>query len=287
MIDDAITGKMVRAKVITQTRKWMNLQYEGKAIIMPAEDITGPVGDYVEVFLYEDKQGTLNATMKKPIVTKESYEWVYVVSQIEPGVFVDIGLPKDILVSKDDLPEDRSLWPIRGDKLFVTLGHDRRQRLKAVPISEWLIDEERDQATNELASATVKGNVYLHKEGGAAIITEDGVRGFIHESQSPFVPRLGQAVEGRVIAVKEDGTVNISLRDERVVAQGKDAQKLLEFLEENDGVMEYTDKSSPAAINTAFGLSKAAFKRALGKLMKEGLVSQEDGKTFLKNQEKE
>lgn len=287
MIEEPITGKIVRAKVTSQTRKWMNLQYEGKEIVMSAEEITGPVGDFVEVFLYEDKEGKITASMKPPIVTSESYEWVYVVSQIEPGVFVDIGLPKDILVSKDDLPEDRKLWPIRGDKLFVTLGHDRRKRLKAVPISEWLIDEERDAATAEMASAMVKGNVYLHKEGGAAVITEEGVRGFIHESQASFVPRLGQSIEGRVIAVKDDGTVNITLRDERVVAQGKDAEAVLAYLQDHGGEMSYTDKSSPAEIDAAFGLSKAAFKRALGKLMKEGIVKQDSGRTYIQSQEKE
>lgn len=287
MSGEAITGRMVKAEVKSQTRKWMNLEYKGKEIIMPATDITGPVGDFVEVFLYEDKEGALNAAMKKPLVTADTYDWVYVVGGIEPGVFVDIGLPKDILVSKDDLPEDRKLWPLKGDKLFVTLAHDRRDRLKAVPISEWLIDEERDHATNELRSATVRGNVYLHKEGGAAMITEEGVRGFIHESQSSFIPRLGQHVEGRVIEVKGDGTINVTLRDERVVAQGKDAEKVLEILQERGGEMPFTDKSTPEQIDEVFNLSKAAFKRALGKLMKEGIAKQEPGRTYLVNNEKE
>ncbi|SDN33171.1 CvfB family protein [Alkalicoccus daliensis] len=287
MNDVPVTGRMVKAKVKSQTRKWMNLIYEGKEVIMSAEDITGPVGDFVEVFLFEDKEGTLSATMKQPLVTADTYDWVYVVGGIEPGVFVDIGLPKDILVSKDDLPEDRKLWPLKGDKLFVTLSHDRRQRLKAVPISEWLIDEERDHATSELRSANVRGNVYLHKEGGAAMITEDGVRGFIHESQANFTPRLGQFVEGRVIEVKEDGTINVTLRDERVVAQGKDAEKVLELLQKRGGEMPFTDKSSPEEIDAAFNLSKAAFKRALGKLMKEGLVKQEPGRTYLVQEKNE
>jgi uncharacterized protein len=286
-MENAITGEAVQAAVTGQSRKGIFLEYKGEEILLPAEEVNKPAGDYAEVFIYEDKQGKLTATMNIPTVTKSTYDWVYVVGGIDAGVFVDIGLPKDILVSKDDLPEAKELWPQKGDRLFVTLAHDRMKRLKAMPISEDMIEEERDLAQNEFRGSEVRGNVYGHKDAGTCIITEEGVRGFIHESEAAFIPRLGQSVEGRVIAVKEDGTINVTLRDERVVAQGKDADLVLEVLQKRGGQMPFTDKSTPEEIQSAFGLSKASFKRALGKLMKEKIISQEPGRTYLIDKEQE
>ena len=281
-----ISGQIVTANFFKQTRKGIILEYKGEHILLPAENVEDAPGKTADIFIYEDKQGKLTASAALPDVTVASYGWVYVVSGIDAGVFVDIGLPKDILVSKDDLPESRDLWPVRGDRLFVTLDHDRKGRLKAVPVQETVIAEEKEQADKRLYGETVKGNVYSHKDAGTALITEDGIRGFIHESEADFLPRLGQLIEGRVIDVKEDGTINVTLRDERVVAQGKDADKVLQVLEKRGGAMPFTDKSTPEEIQAAFGLSKAAFKRALGKLMKENIISQEPGRTFIVEKEK-
>jgi len=82
------------------------------------------------VFLYQDHQGRLSATMTIPTIKIGTYDWVEVVEVKEDlGVFVNIGISKDILISKDDLPALLTLWPAKGDKLYCTLKTDKHNRL--------------------------------------------------------------------------------------------------------------------------------------------------------------
>ncbi|MCE7791928.1 S1-like domain-containing RNA-binding protein [Salipaludibacillus sp. CUR1] len=239
-------------------------------------------GDKVTVFLYEDKKGQLTASSTLPDVSLDSYGWVEVADVVDRlGVFIHIGLPKDVLVSKDDLPLHTSVWPKRGDHLFVRLDHDRRGKLTAKPVTEEIIDQERDRAPKELMNQPASGHVYKAAKIGSFIITEEGYRGFIHHTERKEEPRLGQWVKGRVIAVKEDGTLNISLRPLILESRDEDAELLLTRIKENGGKIPLTDKSSPEDIREILNLSKAAFKRAMGKLLKEKKVTQTDGYTYL------
>ena len=86
--------------------------------------------------------------------------------------------------------------------------------------------------------------------------------------------------------LREDGRLNASLRPPKEEARTLDADRLLALLEEHGGKMPYTDGTSPAVLKDRFGISKAAFKRALGRLMKEGRVRQEDGWTYLLEEHK-
>lgn len=197
------------------------------------------------------------------------------------GVFVDIGIEKEILVSKDKLPLLEGVWPNIGDELFVTLTTDHRGRLLAEPITEEVVERERVFADNIQINSPVRGRVYRSTKVGSFIITEEGYRGFIHYSERKREPRLGEWVEGRVIAVKYDGTLNISLRPLKQFSMKDDSESILQFLQQHHGVMPYTDKSDPDEIRREFRISKAAFKRALGMLLKEKRIEQRDGKTYL------
>src|SRR5699024_5231278 len=113
-------------------------------------------------------------------------------------------------------------------------------------------------------------------------ISEDMYRAFLHHTERDREPRLGQFVTGRIIEVKEDGTVNISLKPLKQDRIDDDAEVILTYLKENDGVIPFTDKSDPNDIRKTFNFSKSAFKRALGRLMKNEKVEQKEGKTYLK-----
>lgn len=236
------------------------------------------------VFLYHDKQGRLAATMTIPKVQFGVYEWVEVVGmQPKLGVFVDIGIQKDLLLSRDDLPELMTLWPKKGDKVYCTLKLDKKGRLFAHLATEEVIREIAVKATREDFNKDVTGRVYRLLMVGTLILTEEGYIGFIHESQRQEEPRLGEQVSGRIIDVKEDGSVHVSLFGRKHEVQEDDAAAIYTYMEGRGGAMPFSDKSSPDDIKRTFNLSKAAFKRALGKLMKEQRVYQEDGWTYFKN----
>lgn len=239
-------------------------------------------GQEAEVFLYQGKKGQISATMKLPIVQMDVFGWAEVAETVPGlGVFADIGTTKDMLVSADDLPLFEDVWPEPGDMLYVTLGKDRKERLLAIPATEGVLAREFELAPEELLNEQIKGRVYLTGKEGTAIITEGDYRGFIHHTERKEEPRLGQLINGRVIAVKEDGTLNITLRPLKQYSMLEDADTILAFLQENDGVIPFSNQSDPEDIRGTFHISKAAFKRALGRLMKEGKIEQRDGKTYL------
>ncbi|AXI10114.1 hypothetical protein CUC15_14765 [Oceanobacillus zhaokaii] len=237
----------------------------------------------VDVFLYNDKKGNIAATTTIPAVQMDAYDWAEVVEVIPKlGAFVNIGIAKEMLVSVDDLPLFEDVWPNIGDKLFVTLGKDQKGRLLALPATEGVIAREVELAPDELLNQQISGTVYHTSREGSAILTEENYRGFIHHSERKIEPRLGELVHGRVIEVKVDGTLNISLRPLKQDSMGEDADAILAHLEAHDGIIPFSDKSDPDDIRGTFNISKAAFKRALGKLMKEGKIEQRDGNTYLK-----
>src|SRR5690606_38496509 len=166
-----------------------------------------PDGD-VTVFLYQDHQGRLAATMRIPTIQIGAYDWAEVVEvKRDLGVFVDIGISKDILVSKDDLHEVWDLWPQPGDRLYVSLRIDKNGRLFAKLATEDVIRSISKPATRKDFNKDITGTVYRLLMVGSFMISEEGYLGFIHESERTREPRVGEKVNGRIIDVKEDGSV--------------------------------------------------------------------------------
>ncbi len=239
------------------------------------------IDDTVSVFIYHDHDGRLCASMKTPKISTEKYDWVEVVDVVPKlGVFIDIGLTKDILLSADDLPPLPSIWPEKGDQLYCSLKVDKRGRLLAKLATEDVIKELVVEAPTSAFNQNIRGRVYRSLKVGSFILSDVGYRGFIHESERKHEPRLGEIVDGRIIEVKDDGTVNVSLLPRKHESIEDHAEMIYTFMENRGGAMPYTDKSDPYDIQARFHISKAAFKRALGRLMKEKKVYQEDGWTY-------
>lgn len=246
-------------------------------------DRTFEEGDKVEVFLFVESRGRLAATTAIPKVQVGHYEWVPVVDVKEGiGIFLDIGISKDVLLGEEDLPVVKSVWPQEGDLLYITLRVNRSNMIYARMATDPVIQEISVKATRSDFNKNVHGYIYRTARVGSWMITAEGFKGFIHESQRRTEPRIGQKVEGRVIDVKPDGSVNISLLPRKQEALDEDAEKIMEYLELRNGAMPYHDKSMAEDIQERFGMSKGSFKRAMGRLMKEGKIYQEDNWTYKK-----
>lgn len=237
----------------------------------------------VEVFLYVDSQGRTSASTTIPEVAVGRYAWVKVIDTNPAiGVFLDIGLKKDILLGADDLPVHKSVWPAVGDLLYITLKVDRNNLLYAKLATDPIIQSISTTATRKDFNKNIQGHIYRTAKVGSWVYTIEGYKGFIHETQRIQEPRLGEKIEGRIIDVKEDGTINVSLLARKEDSQEQDADRILNYIMSRNGAMPYNDKSMPEDIQERFQLSKGAFKRALGKLMKEGKVYQEGSWTYVK-----
>ncbi|MBD8067575.1 S1 RNA-binding domain-containing protein [Bacillus sp. PS06] len=256
-------------------------------VLLHKKDLTDEFNedDRNTVFLYQDHQGRLAATMTIPTVQIGVYDWVEVVEiRHDLGVFINIGISKDILVSKDDLPGVDHIWPQKGDVLYCSLKTDKNGRLFGKLATEDVIRTISKPASKKDFNKNVTGHVYRLLLVGSFMVTEEGYIGFIHESERRQEPRLGEKVEGRIIDVKDDGSVNISLLARTHEILDDDAKQLYSYMESRGGAMPYWDKSDPDDIMERFQMSKGAFKRALGRLMKDGKVYQEEGWTYFKNE---
>lgn len=282
---DLTPGTVAELTVVREAPFGYFLSNGTEDVLLHHRDIVEPFDPEAvqSVFLYQDHQGRLAATNVIPDIRLGTYGWAEVAGTKEKlGVFVSIGIHKDMLLSVDDLPPIRSLWPEKGDHLYITLDLDKHGRLFAKLAGENIVRDLAKQAGREMWNKDVTGHVFRLAKAGSSIITDEGYIGFIHESQRKNEPRLGQKVEGRVIDVKEDGTLNISLLGRAYEALDKDAENILAYMDSRGGKMPYWDKSMPEEIQERFGISKAAFKRALGCLMKNGTVYQEEGWTYRK-----
>lgn len=277
-------GKMVTLTVKNrQEYGWFLENDEEETVLLHNSEVRDGFdpNEPVDVFLYQDHQGRIAATMERPAMTIGEYAWVPVVGEeTRFGVFVDIGISKDALVSEDDLPYKFEVRPIAGDRLYCTLKLDRNGRLFAKPATEEKIWDIAKRANKTDLNKPFEGYVYRTGKAGSWVYTDTGYRAFLHPSERKDEPRVGQKVSGRIIDVHEDGSVNISLLGSRVERQQDDAERVFEYLMSRGGQMPYWDKSLPEEIEHRFGMSKGAFKRALGKLMKEKRAYQDDGWTY-------
>lgn len=247
------------------------------------------IGDHLEVFLYSDHKGRIAATLDKPKIILGEIDFLEVKDyQAKMGFFLDNGLSKQVLLPIADLPEDKSIWPEEDDLLLVKLVHDKQERLLATlvksdeEITEYLSEKSPAKNIELKKNQFIDGIVILHLSEGAKILLDNNQIGFIHRNEQLQELRLGQRVRVRITYTRQDGKINLSMKQLKNESRLSDADKILAVLKERDGAMPYWDKTPPDIIMEKFGISKAAFKRALGKLMKDEEIYQENGWTYLK-----
>ncbi|SFP45368.1 CvfB family protein [Salibacterium halotolerans] len=276
-------GTIATAYVSREQHSGYLVEVEGIMLELPASQAERSLsaGEQADVFIYTDKQGHAVATMHLPDVTAETYGWAEAAEVVpELGVFVNLDLPHDILVPKDDLPFLESVWPKPGDRLFVTLTADKQGRLLARTAGEETMLDAAVPAFSSLLHQTLTGWVYRAGKAGSFIRTENGHRAFLHPSQRMQEPRMGEQVDVRVVDVKEDGTINVSMFPPAEESMDKDAHAIMLHLSRNRGEIPFSDKSSPGDIQDTFHISKAAFKRAVGRLLKQDLIEQTERGTI-------
>ncbi len=240
------------------------------------------VGDRVRVFLYLDPKRRLTASMRTPRMKEGQVARLRVINVTKEGAFLDVGAERGIFLPYAGMRGR----PQVGEVVWAKLYTDKSGRL-AVTME---VEDELRRASRPAEGARVgdrlKGSVYNITERGIFLFTEERYIAFIDHQEVPRRPRVGETVEIRVTYLREDGRLNASLRPPKEEARTLDADRLLALLEEHGGKMPYTDATSPAVLRDRFGISKAAFKRALGRLMKEGRIRQEDGWTYLLEEHK-
>lgn len=239
-------------------------------------------GEEYSFFIYPNRSGELFATQNMPDITKDKYDFAKVLKVDRDGARVDVGLPREVLIPWEDLPKVKTLWPEAGDQLLVTLRIDSQNQMFARLASEGIVDNmytpiNDDSKQNEMLEA----RPYRVLRVGSFLLSTEGYKIFVHESERKAEPRLGELVTVRIIGHNERGELNgsfLPLAHERL---DDDGQVIFDLLVEYDGELPFWDKSSPEAIKEVFNMSKGSFKRAIGHLYKQKIINIETGKISL------
>lgn len=262
----------------------------GQDVLLHYSELTRQVkpGETVEVFLFYDTEDRLAATMKKPYLTLGELALLEV-ADVHPrlGCFLEMGLGRQLLLPIRELPEMKELHPQVGDHVYVIMEHDKQGRLKAKLAGEQDLAPHAFHAPTSWKNQWLEAIVYKPLQMGTFVVVQGGVLGFgaigmIHATERSRLLRLGERVQVRVAHIREDGRVNLSMAPRKEIGMGQDAERILAYLESRPGgSMPYSDATPPDLIKQRFAISKSAFKRALGKLMKEGKVVQKENWTYL------
>jgi len=227
------------------------------------EDMEVNAGDELNVFIYRDSEDRLIATLKQTKAVIGTMAKLEVVDITPFGAFLDWGLEKDLLLPLGQ--EDGIIK--KGETYLVGIYEDNKGRVSAtMNIYKFLLPtftyEENDKIT---------GTVYrIEPEIGVFVAVEDRYFGLLPNSECFREHKVGEIIEGRVMRVREDGKLDLSLRELKIQQMDKDAELILKKMRE--GNFNLTDKSSPEEIKASLGMSKKAFKRAMGTLYKNKLV---------------
>lgn len=282
-------GEIIEAKIIDENELNYFAQKDGVTFTIPKKSIeeTLEIGEIVEGLIYQDKDETNILQMELPDIRPGYFGWGRVIQSIYSlGIFVDVGLiNKDIVVSLDDLPEDSNKWPRHGDKLYLTYQVDNKDRFWGVLAQQEDYDKLKRKAPARMMNQDVSATVVSDKGVGVQALSVEGFEIFIHESEMEHRLRVGESVQLRIIHAHKDGTLNGSARPRSFEALDDDSEMIYAVLSKtSDKFLPLHDKSDPEDIKDYLGLSKSQFKRAVGRLMKNGRVTQEKNKgIFIKD----
>ena len=246
-------------------------------VLLPAKQVPEGTreGDTLDVFIYKDSRDRLIATTREPLLQVGQTAVLKVLQVTKIGAFLDWGLEKDLL-----LPYHEQTSRVReGQECLVALYVDKSIRLCATMKVYHYLSTRTPYVTGD----SVKGRVYeISDRFGVFVAVDDKYSALIPAREASGKYRPGEVLDLRVSEVKEDGKMNVTDRQKAYIQINEDAESVLSIIEEFAGVLPFDDKASPEVIKREFGLSKNAFKRAVGHLLKEGKIEIKDKRIYKK-----
>ncbi len=237
------------------------------SILLPKKMVPAQMrmADAIEVYVYKDSEDRPIATTSTPALTLGEVAKLRCVSLSSIGAFMDWGLEKDLF-----LPFKEQTMTVReGKEYLCTLYIDKSERLCAsMRVYDYLSTDSPYKAEDH-----VKGTITsINEELGVFVAVDNKYNGMIPIKEVHQKLYAGDEVKARVVRVRDDGKLDLSLREKAYIQMDADCLLVMETIESYDGVLPFTDKASPAIIKRELGLSKNAFKRAVGRLLKQGKV---------------
>jgi uncharacterized protein len=245
-----------------------------------AENKKIAIGDKVDVFVYRDSKDRPIATFKKPLAMVGDVAYLKVVLLTEFGAFVDFGLDRDIFVP---LKEQRYKLH-KGNSYLFYIYLDKTGRLAATTDVDKYIFIASEEGKEYGVGDEVIAQSYGKTEGGTVQVAVEGkYRGIILQNEYYNEVYPGTEMKLRIRRIYENGIIGLTPRKTRLSEREKIEEDILKYMKKNGGFMKFNDKSNPEDIRATFNTSKNYFKMALGGLMKQGKVVQDENGTKLKD----
>ncbi len=236
-------------------------------VLLPIKQVPAgtDLGSEIEVFIYKDSSDRLIATTHEPKIMLGDVRVLRVKETSKIGAFMDWGLEKDVL-----LPFKEQTRKVHaGEDVLCALYIDKSSRLAVTMNVYPYLKTNSPYAKDD----KVIGTVYEMSDNfGAFVAVDDIFSGLIPKKELYGDIRIGDSVNARITSVKEDGRLNLSLREKAYLQMDTDADKLMEMIEKAGGSLPFTDKASPELIREKTNMSKNEFKRAVGRLLKNGKI---------------
>ena len=259
-----------------ETGKWNTLRIDrikevgayltdGKEdVLLPSRQVPrdAEIGDNLRVFIYKDSSDRPIATTREPYITVGEIRRLKCKSVGSIGAFMDCGLERDVL-----LPFKEQIGEVKQEKSYLVYMYvDKTGRLAvSMKVGDKLKPNDRYKKGD-----MVKGTVYsIKKDMGAFVAIDDELTGLIHKSEIFDSLYVGDIVECRVVKVRDDGKTDLAMRQEIPVQMIADAEMVYDIIKSYGGRLPFNDKASAELIKKEFGISRNAFKRAVGHLYKE------------------
>jgi len=267
----ALIGRFNSLQVVKHTDFGLYLDDgAGGEILLPRryvpKDAPSEVGDWLNVFVYLDSDDRLIATTLRPKIQVGGFASLKVVQINRVGLFLDWGLPKDLL-----LPHSEEKRPLQvGDYCVVHAYLDPRTRriVATARLDRYLDLTPADYQPGQAVELLVVEPTPL----GFKAIVDGRHWGLIHKNEVFKFLRTGMREQGYIKEVRADGKISLTLQPVGQTARDEVAERILARLTEEGGTLPLGDKSPPELIARLFGVSKGSFKKAIGGLYKQGLI---------------
>ena len=267
MIDNELLGITSRLYVTKQTANGVYLSPLGQneiSILLPKNQVPEGTefGDILDAFVYKDSEDRFIATLTEPYLKLGGIAELTVKEVTDIGAFLDWGLAKDLL-----LPFKEQTSRVKeGSKVPVALYVDKSHRLCAtMKLYDYLSTDSPYHKEDH-----VTGFIYEILEAfGAFVAVDNKYSALLPHNEFTKDFQIGETIQARVKDTREDGKLTLSLNEKIPMQMGVDAENVLEHLVSAGGFLPFHDKTAPEIIKKEFGMSKNAFKRAIGRLMKE------------------
>lgn len=243
----------------------------GNITLVDSEKKQFSIGEKATVFIYTVNDGELKATLKKPLAKVGEFAFLQLIDFNRTGFFMDWGIDKDLFL------------PFKNKKEEMTVGNSYPVYLYLDKISQRVVadaklDKHLIYSKNYELNQEVDVLLYERTELGFKGIINNDCSGLLYHKNLFQKVDVGDRIKAYIYKVRDDGKIDLSLSRKGYYKDEELISSILNLLKKNNGVLNISDKSDPDLIYRTFSVSKAQYKKAIGRLYKEKKISIENNK---------